>query len=116
MYPDDPTQRQQPPVPPQPGSSPPPPQSGPQYPPPQAAHGQYPPQGYPPPTGFQQTTVASGGIPGWMHVLYAVGGIFTCGVLWVVWIVHWWFAQSKSRSTTTVTAVPPQPPHQYPPQ
>lgn len=114
MHPDDPTQRQQPPVPPQAGAYP--PQGGPQYPPPQAPPGQYPPQAYPPPVGFQQTTVASGGIPGWMHVLYAVGGLFTCGVAWVIWPIHWWFAQSKSRSTTVVTQVPQPPPHQYPPQ
>lgn len=99
MHPDDPTQRQQPPVPPQPGSYPPPP-GGAQYPPPQPPPGQYPAQGYAPPMGYQHTTVASGGIPGWMHVLYAVGGFFTCGILWVVWPIHWWFAQSKSRSTT----------------
>ncbi|WP_320066750.1 hypothetical protein [Micromonospora sp. RTGN7] len=68
--------------------------------------------------GYQQTTIASGGIPGWMHVLYAVGGLFTCGLLWLVWPIHWWFAQSKSRSTTTVTsAYPPPPgPGHYPPR
>ncbi|MFV2114230.1 hypothetical protein ACFHW0_18080 [Micromonospora sp. LOL_025] len=49
-----------------------------------------------------------------MHVLYAVGGFLTCGVAWIIWPIHWWFAQSKSRSTTTVTHVAP--PQQYPPQ
>jgi hypothetical protein len=84
------------------------------YPPHQQSYG----QPYPPPAGYQQTTVATGGIPGWMHVLYAIGGFFTCGVLWVVWIIHWWFAQSKSRSTTVVTPTYHPPPQQppYPPQ
>jgi hypothetical protein len=112
VHPQDPTQPQHPISP--PGSYPPP--AGPYYPPPQAP-GPYPPQGaYPPPASFQHTTVASGGIPGWMHALYAIGGVLTCGFAWIIWIFHWWFAQTKSRSTTVVTAVPPQyPPHQDPP-
>ena len=42
-----------------------------------------------------------------MHALYAVVGLFTCGAGWIVWAVHWWFAQSKSKATTVVQALPP---------
>lgn len=73
-----------------------------QLPPPAAWPGhqqQVPP--YPPPAAHGQTTVTNTGLPGWMHALYAIGGVFTCGALWIVWAIHWWFAQSKSKAQTT---------------
>ena len=71
--------------------------------------------GYPPPYGYQQASVTTTGLPGWMRGLYAVGGLFTCGVLWLVWLAHWWFVKSKSQ-TTTVSG-PAYPPNQgWPPQ
>lgn len=82
---------------------------------------------YPPPQpGYmpQSRTVTTGGIPGWMHALYAIGTFFTCGLLGIVWVLHWWFAKSKSVTNTTYQQYPPQqgyppqppPPPQYPPQ
>lgn len=88
----------------------------------QAVPGSYPPapQASGHPYGYlpsQQThTVASTGLPGWMHVLYAIGGFVTCGILWVVWAVHWWFVQSKTKTTamTQASIYPPPPPYQHP--
>jgi hypothetical protein len=60
---------------------------------------------------------ASGGLPGWMHAIYAIAGIPTCGIAWVAWAIHWWFAQSKAKATVHATYVqPPAPPPSYPPQ
>jgi hypothetical protein len=27
-------------------------------------------------------------IPGWLHIVYFLGGFVTFGVLWVVWLIH----------------------------
>ncbi|MBM0201875.1 hypothetical protein JNW90_01230 [Micromonospora sp. STR1s_5] len=65
-----------------------------------------------PQVSYQHRTVANGGLSAWMHLLYAIGGVLTCGLLWAVWAAHWWFAQSRSRTTTTVMQAYHQPgPH-----
>lgn len=56
---------------------------------------------------YQQTTVTTTGLPTWMHVMYAVGGIFTCGLMWIAWGIHWWVVQSQSKSTTIAQGRPP---------
>jgi hypothetical protein len=40
---------------------------------------------YQPPVVAHAATTSTSGLPSWMHALYAVGGIFTCGFLWIVW-------------------------------
>ncbi len=75
---------------------------------------QYPGPYPPPPVQPVQQTVTTTGLPAWMHIIYAIGGIFTCGVLWAVWAVHWWFIKSKGKSTTTTYGghqPPPPPPY-----
>jgi hypothetical protein len=56
------------------------------------------PQGYhrPPTT----TTVTSGGLPVWVHVLYGTLGWIPCFLGWIIWPIHWWFAQRKSTTRT----------------
>lgn len=64
----------------------------------------------PPPQ--QVHTTVSTGLPIWMHVLYATLGWIPCFIGWIIWPIHWWFAQSKAKTTTTVQASnypPPRP-------
>jgi len=64
----------------------------------------YPPQGYQqPPPGYPpqpQRVVTSVGLSTTVHVLYAIGGFFTCGILWGVWIIH--AVMAKKKVTTTI--------------
>lgn len=91
-----------------------------QYPPYAPASYQQPAPPPPPPPQFvhhQVQVKASGGLPGWMHAVYIVAGFFTCGLAWIAWAIHWWFAQSKAKAMVQTTYVqPPAPPPSYPPQ
>lgn len=60
----------------------------------------YPPPAYQPPLVRTETTSRTG-LPTWMIVLYAVGGIPTCGALWIVGGIHWWMTQRSTQSTST---------------
>lgn len=59
------------------------------------------------PAVYRQHTVAHTGLPGWMHALYAVATVFTCGLAGIAWGIHWWVVQSKSKATTTYQPMPP---------
>jgi hypothetical protein len=58
----------------------------------------------PPPPGYyqQQTTKTTtrGGLPVWVHLLYGFLGWIPCFLGWIIWPIHWWFAQKKSVTTT----------------
>ncbi len=51
------------------------------------------------------TSGGSSGISRDTHVLYAVGGIFTCGLLWIVWLVHVLFAGGPRPPRTLLITV-----------
>lgn len=61
----------------------------------------YPPQQPPPRPGYVYAQTKTT-LPTWMILIYAIGGLPTCGLLWIAGLIHWWVVQSRSKTNTTI--------------
>lgn len=62
----------------------------------------------PPPPRPTVVMVTTSGMPTWMVVFYAVGGVCTCGLLWIVGAMHWWFTRRATPTGKPTVVYPPR--------